>query len=177
MKNSKLNIVVPILVVVILVLIIMLFVKNNEHFRWQSRDVLQGHNLKGMIAPFHVDFNNGREINRLRSLGWYLCDGTRGTPDLTDKFILGGSHKNPHRRWKARGGSETVALLETNIPKHHHNTNVGRYNAGSTAEGGLNPNYKHGSVYTDTWGGKDDWSAEPHENMPPYFVLAYFIFL
>jgi len=39
--------------------------------------------------------------------GWHLCDGTLGTPDLRDKFVIGaGSTYNPDDT----GGSATYTL-------------------------------------------------------------------
>ena len=49
--------------------------------------------------------------------GFVLCDGNNGTPDLTDKFILGrGASSNSGNS----GGSNTVTLAETNLPSHSH---------------------------------------------------------
>lgn len=49
--------------------------------------------------------------------GWYLCDGTNGTPDLRDKFIVGagGAYVNG-----AVGGASTVTLGTANMPQHTH---------------------------------------------------------
>jgi microcystin-dependent protein len=49
--------------------------------------------------------------------GWALCNGSNGTPDLRDKFVIGaGSTYAP----AATGGSATVTLLEANLPAHTH---------------------------------------------------------
>jgi len=49
--------------------------------------------------------------------GFVLCDGNNGTPDLTDKFILGrGASSNSGNS----GGANTVTLAETNLPSHSH---------------------------------------------------------
>ena len=49
--------------------------------------------------------------------GYALCNGSNGTPDLRDKFIIGaGSTYAP----AATGGSATVTLLEANLPAHTH---------------------------------------------------------
>ena len=111
----------------------MLFVKNNEHFTPTTASGFTEFNynryvnalvpeleeaererrahvapyIKNMVAPCYVDFNSRSELDRLRRLGWYLCDGTEGTPDLTGRFILGGSNYR-NRPWGATGGSETV---------------------------------------------------------------------
>ena len=64
--------------------------------------------------------------------GWYLCDGTNGTPDLRDRFIVGAGSTYAVA---ATGGSATVtpagtisgtvggtALTEAQMPKHWHRT-------------------------------------------------------
>jgi microcystin-dependent protein len=49
--------------------------------------------------------------------GYALCNGSNGTPDLRDKFIIGaGSTYAP----AATGGSSTVTLIEANLPAHSH---------------------------------------------------------
>jgi hypothetical protein len=49
--------------------------------------------------------------------GWALCDGTNGTPDLTDRFILSVSaSENPGET----GGSHTKTLSVANLPSHTH---------------------------------------------------------
>ena len=49
--------------------------------------------------------------------GWALCDGTNGTPDLTDRFILSVSaSEDPGET----GGSHTKTLSVSNLPSHTH---------------------------------------------------------
>jgi len=49
--------------------------------------------------------------------GWAVCDGTNGTPDLRDKFILGaGSTYN----YGQSGGSANVTLSNSHLPSHTH---------------------------------------------------------
>ena len=50
--------------------------------------------------------------------GWALCDGTNGTPDLSDRFVLGVSSasENPG----GIGGSHTKTLSVSNLPSHTH---------------------------------------------------------
>jgi len=49
--------------------------------------------------------------------GWQLCDGTNGTPDLRDRFILGVSTgENPG----ATGGSHFYTLTTDHLPPHSH---------------------------------------------------------
>ena len=49
--------------------------------------------------------------------GWYLCNGSYGTPDLRDRFVIGaGSSYNPG----ATGGATSVTLSTSNMPSHSH---------------------------------------------------------
>ena len=61
--------------------------------------------------------------------GWYLCDGNNGTPDLTDKFVIGtATYDENDSKWKSdvdgeakREGGEATKLLGTaNLPSHTH---------------------------------------------------------
>lgn len=49
--------------------------------------------------------------------GWYLCDGTNGTPNLTDRFIVGAGSTYAVG---ATGGAASVTLTEAQIPSHSH---------------------------------------------------------
>lgn len=49
--------------------------------------------------------------------GWALCNGSNGTPNLQDKFIVGAGNTYAPG---ATGGSLTAALVLANIPSHSH---------------------------------------------------------
>lgn len=50
-------------------------------------------------------------------LGWALCDGRNGTPDLRDRFILGvAASEEPG----ATGGAHNKTLAVGNLPAHKH---------------------------------------------------------
>jgi hypothetical protein len=172
MKNSKLNIVFLILLLVILVLIIMLCVKDNEHFRWSRNRYLQGKNFTGAIVPFYVDLSNTNEIHRLRSLGWYLCDGTKGTPDLRNRFIRGGDENTT---MDETGGSETVQLEVHNLPNHTHSLPQDMYGYGDmqSLKQSSGRDESHGYYTT---GDCKKCLGTPISIMPKYYVLAYFMF-
>ena len=50
--------------------------------------------------------------------GWAICDGSKNTPDLTYKFILGGN-KSDLTSETMSGGSHTIKLTENNIIHNH----------------------------------------------------------
>lgn len=50
--------------------------------------------------------------------GWKLCDGTNGTPNLVNRFVLGANATSP--AVGATGGAVTVTLNVNQIPVHGH---------------------------------------------------------
>ena len=89
--------------------------------------------------------------------GWVLCNGSNGTPDLRDKFIIGaGTTYAP----AATGGSATVTLLEANLPAHTHAF------TGTTAAGGghthtiTDPGHAHSVTTRTSAGGADGGFAD-----------------
>lgn len=55
-------------------------------------------------------------INAIPS-GWLLCNGSNGTPDLRDRFIVGAGSTYAVGN---TGGSATVTLNESQMPSHTH---------------------------------------------------------
>lgn len=49
--------------------------------------------------------------------GWQLCNGSNGTPDLRNRFIVGAGSTYSVA---GTGGTTSVGLLETNLPSHSH---------------------------------------------------------
>ena len=62
--------------------------------------------------------------------GYVLCDGTNGTPDLRDKFIVGASTNSKYRIGNV-GGNDTIVLTTDQLPSHSH--------TGTTANSNINP--------------------------------------
>ena len=54
-------------------------------------------------------------------VGWLLCDGTSGTPNLRDRFVVGAGSTYAVN---ATGGAATVTLATTNLPSHTHGVNI-----------------------------------------------------
>lgn len=56
--------------------------------------------------------------------GWHICDGTNGTPDMRDKFIVGASS---NRDINVTGGHATTSISLEGLEHYHgvgHNTNL-----------------------------------------------------
>ena len=109
--------------------------------------------------------------------GWALCDGTNGTPDLRGRFILGGGQGVGliNRLLDTSGGFETVTLLESQMPHHAHGYMDQGQSSASCNFGTMGTSKMCGVTGvgdsarpTDGRGGN-----QPHENMPPFYVLAY----
>ena len=60
--------------------------------------------------------------------GWYLCNGSNGTPDLRNRFIVGAGSGSNYSVGNT-GGSDTVTLSTSQIPSHSHTTNNHSHNA------------------------------------------------
>lgn len=106
--------------------------------------------------------------------GFHLCDGTNGTPNLLDRFIVGAGSSYSVG---ATGGENYHTLTITEMPSHKHNV--------LSAGGSVNWQPQRGFRTGDTQDGYIDKSAngldwisytggnQPHENRPPYYSLAY----
>lgn len=102
--------------------------------------------------------------------GFALCNGNNGTPDLSGKFIAGlSSAVGDYDTIGNTGGEETHTLTIDEMPVHSHN--VGIDQDGSDAPGS---NASTGSNVQDSQAGTSNTGGgQPHENRPPYYVLAY----
>ena len=126
-------------------------------------------------------------------VGWALCDGSNGTPDLRDRFIVGaGKSYNVGDT----GGANSVTLNIYQMPAHSHEAgNLKADTAGShsheyrTYESTVNShpgssNSLYGSsqrqtssdgAHTHTVSGNtaSAGGGQAHENRPPYYALCF----
>jgi microcystin-dependent protein len=106
--------------------------------------------------------------------GWSLCDGNNGTPDLRGRFILGTNNAInglSKRNLGDKGGAETHTLTIPEMPAHSHSLR-NAYNGGGTQNNSSNWDRRDianiGMNDTTFAGGN-----QPHNYMPPFYVLAY----
>ena len=115
--------------------------------------------------------------------GWLLCDGSNGTPNLTDRFIVGaGGTYQPNSMGGTSSHTHTInvgntTLTATQMPMHSHSIQSYGYDTGS-ASGVRSWTGKSTSVYsTNTTGGSGahthPGSAGATTNLPPYYALCF----
>lgn len=130
--------------------------------------------------------------------GWHLCDGTSGTPDLRNRFIVGAGSEY---KVGNTGGSKDVTLTVEQMPSHEHGSDLYTSSAGSHSHSVRNYNVGGNGKYIDSFivtendgsfteiatnsAGSHSHSingslspaggSQPHENRPPYYALCYII--
>ncbi|MBI5101971.1 MAG: hypothetical protein HZB33_09090 [Nitrospirae bacterium] len=117
--------------------------------------------------------------------GWALCDGNNGTPNLMDKFIVGAGGGYAVG---ATGGEATHTLTVNEMPSHSHpissvgdhthsfpvydTSSSGPYaHAATTISGKGNQTTNAAGAHTHTI--DPSGGGLPHNNLPPYYALAY----
>lgn len=132
-------------------------------------------NMKTLLFPAKIIVLWSGTISEIPD-GWALCDGTKGTPDLRGRFVIG-TNPNANKNndlsiyeMGSVGGAEVVALSVDQIPNHSHpvSGNVARWQEGGGKGPGTDRWYDGQPVTTGGVGGN-----QPHENRPPYYTLAY----
>lgn len=104
--------------------------------------------------------------------GWAICDGQNGTPNLTDRFVLGGP---PYGQ---AGGAFSYTLTVAQMPTHNHNfTNTGDDNGYCSKDNqracGLQTSDQYTNDRQTTFNTSDSGGNQPYTVTPPYYRLAY----
>lgn len=80
--------------------------------------------------------------------GWALCDGTNGTPNLRDRFIVGaGGSYSPG----STGGNNSVTLTKSQMPSHKHD--------GDGFSTSAQPDHAHGPSFSTGTSGSHTHSS------------------
>ena len=75
---------------------------------------------------------NGKGFDEM--IGWYLCDGRNGTPDLRGRFPVGYDNSSSGSQYSTvgmTGGEEYVKLSNNELPSHSHQFSATTNNSGS----------------------------------------------
>lgn len=133
-----------------------------------------------------LDKFDGTGLGKWSMKGWALCNGSNGTVDLRERFVVGRNPANSdYNNIGDTGGAETVVLEIENLPETPTDTTIstnsyglirrsvvgeGRTVSGVDGSGsGTEPDVQTTPLrfpYADA-------ASTPVENRPPYFVLAF----
>ena len=114
--------------------------------------------------------------------GWALCDGNNKTPNLSGRFIVGvgkSSDGETDYQLNKTGGKEKVLLTanECALPEHRHGLDPQTIKYGGTKTVTVATTYgtggSSGSEHSTYY--EKQLADSPHNNIPPYYVLAYII--
>ncbi|MBP6871994.1 MAG: hypothetical protein KBC43_08305 [Bacteroidales bacterium] len=73
---------------------------------------------EGSIIIYSGDWNfDNTGLGKGTLSGWALCNGKNGTPDLTDRFVLGTSSVS---QLETTGGTNSLTLTTSQLPSHTH---------------------------------------------------------
>jgi hypothetical protein len=112
--------------------------------------------------------------------GFLLCDGTNGTPDLRNSFILGAG--NSYTVGQTGGSTDAIVVSHTHTatvtdPGHLHNYLAWGYAAIGGAGGGNATGFYTGKTDSSNTGisvsNSTTGTSGTNANMPPYYALAY----
>lgn len=116
--------------------------------------------------------------------GWYLCDGTNGTPDLRDRFIVGAG--STYSVAATGGSTDAIVVSHTHTatstvtdPGHNHTYSVvsttggaGGGTASYTNTASITTGSRTTGVTVATTNASSGVSGT-NANLPPYYALAY----
>lgn len=116
--------------------------------------------------------------------GWYLCDGTNGTPDLRNRFIVGAG--STYSVGGTGGSADAIVVSHTHTatsvvtdPGHSHTVPLIRF-AGTTGsqidgakDSGSTATTSNTTGITVATTVASSGSSGTNANLPPYYALAY----
>ncbi len=85
--------------------------RDKNQTSWQELDTI----IKSLIPSGGIIMWSGAIVDI--PSGWYLCNGSNGTPDLRNRFIVGAGDTYAV---DATGGEATHALTEAELASHLH---------------------------------------------------------
>jgi microcystin-dependent protein len=119
--------------------------------------------------------------------GWVLCDGANDTPNLKGRFIVGYDPNDvEYNKLKTTGGEKKHQLTIGEMPTHSHSGQTDSRGLSLKVTGGIGGthglaaaankgtrHFDHQHKFTTSSQG----GGAAHENRPPYYVLAYIMYV
>lgn len=116
--------------------------------------------------------------------GWYLCNGSNGTPDLRDRFVVGAG--NVYAVGNVGGSTDAIVVTHSHTatsnvtdPGHFHTVianpggSSGAFGGGSSASAtSINSDTKTTGITVSTTVDSTG-SSGTNANLPPYYALCY----
>ena len=132
--------------------------------------------IKGEIKMYNGLLNNIPE-------GWHICDGTKGTPDLTDRFIVAGTSTGPTDVRPLSELKNGILIETSNLPTDTFTTNssgshshsyIGGNGSGGEESGGSNSSNTTGESGEHTHTFRiNNGSQERLKTIPNYYTLIF----
>ena len=145
----------------------------------------------GVIPPGGIIMWSGAEVNI--PTGWLLCNGSNGTPDLRNRFVVGAGTGSSYAVGATGGSADAVVVSHSHTatvtdPGHVHFPPAG-YEIITTpfsGDGGIDSSARTGSAEKNqanvattssrtaiSVGISTEGSSGTNANLPPYYALCY----
>lgn len=99
--------------------------------------------------------------------GWAICDGTNGTPNLIDRFILASTYAG------GTGGNSQITLSVSQLPPHKHRLKKCWYGKSDNADDRQVIRWDDSVSTNDQILTEETGFGLPINIMPPYYRLIY----
>lgn len=99
--------------------------------------------------------------------GWAVCDGTNGTPNLIDRFILASTYCG------GTGGASQITLSVSQLPPHRHRLKKCWYGKSDNADDRQVVRWDNSVSTNDQILTEETGLGMPIDIMPPYYRLIY----
>ena len=116
--------------------------------------------------------------------GWLLCNGSSGTPDLRNRFVVGAG--STYSVGGTGGSADAIVVSHTHTGTtatdglHQHTfqvqSNAPSGSSGTPASGdgaGVSRNTSNAGTHSHTFTTNSTGSSGTNANLPPYYALAY----